>query len=830
MSPVLLLVAAVSALAPPTLTAGTATSLAIDGVLDEAEWDAAEVATDFVQFQPDEGSPATQRTEVRVLRGPSSIFVGAVMTDSEPDRIRTTLGRRDNPEGDFFLVAFDSNNDDRTAYEFAVTASNVQFDALASQGGEDASWDAVWTSATRLTPEGWVAEIEIPYSQLRFTGAEAVWGVNFVRMVRRLEEQTFWAPFTRAEANAGFVQLFGTLEGMAGVRPQRVAQVLPYSLARARRFESATPDVATADYGTEVGADLKLGLGANVILDATVNPDFGQVEADPATLNLSTFETVFEERRPFFLEGTQIFDLNYASGDGALLYTRRIGGASPIIGAAKVTGRTDGGLSFGLLGATTGESFDPTRLYTTARLKQEFGRQNAVGAGATAYSAWGEAGDVRSAAAAGDWAIRLGDEGTWQFEGTAAGTARAVGDADTDLGHALYVGLDKVRGYFTPGFGLRAYSDQFRLNDVGRFRQTDLISARAGTQMLWNRGEPVGPFRRLQSFAFGTQQWRYTDGSNRGFSATLRSGGQLLGFQEVGAQVEVFDLGGVDIREARGLGDVANVPGAAVFVDFSSDVRRQFQAYVGAGTIQYSDGGQSFDPAAGIDWTVSDRFTVSMDGSLSFGTNQRAWVVNDGFRLGADGLAIGPEAASPDAFPTEGAITLGLSPTEAVALFDRVTPYGADADGQPLYYRPIFASRDTRSADLTTRANVLFSSTLSVQLYGQLFAARGRYDGFRLLAGPDDLRDFDAYPRRQDFAFSTFNVNAVLRWEYRPGSSLYVVWTQARAADAVEDFVLNGASRPPSPYGTGTGRQFRDTFETFPDNVFLVKLSYLFMR
>lgn len=826
----LALVLALLASVPPTLTAAPATSVTVDGVLDEAEWAAAEVGSGFTQFRPDEGRPATQRTEVRILRGANAVYVGAVMHDASPDDIRTTLSRRDNPEGDFFLVAFDAYNDGRTAYEFAVTASNVQFDAVNASGNEDESWDAVWASATRVTPEGWVAEIEIPYSQLRFTGTETAWGLNFVRMVRRLEEQTFWAPLTSDQANAGFVEFFGTLEGMAGLRPPRVAQLLPYSLARARRFEGEVTDVATADYGTEVGADVKLGLASNVILDATINPDFGQVEADPAQLNLSTFETVFEERRPFFLEGTQIFDLDYASGDGALLYTRRVGGASPIIGAAKLTGRTDGGLSFGVLGATTGESFDPNRLYAAARLKQELGAQSAIGGGATAYSAWGPAGDVWSAAAAADWGLRLGADKGWLFEGTATGTARSIAGAEAGLGHALYIGLDRVKGYFTPGFGVRAYSDGFQLNDVGRFRQTDLISARAGANRIWNRGEPVGPFRRIETSAFGTQEWRYTDGQNRGFNGSVRTGGRLRGFQQVSAQVQAFGIGGFDVREARGLGDVENVSGASIYVEAGSDSRRRFRGYVGAGTIQFEDGGASYDPGAGLDWTVSDRFTLSVDGSLSFGTDQRAWVVNDGFRLGADGLAIGPEAGTPDALPADGLVTLSLSPAEAAALFDSVAPYGTDAEGRTTYYRPVFASRDTRSANLTTRANVLFSSTLSVQLYGQLFAARGRYDGFRLLAAPDDLRDFDSYARRQDFAFSTFNVNAVLRWEYRPGSALYVVWTQARDAEVFQNLVWDGASPLNSPFGATTGRQVLDTFDAFPDNVFLVKLSYLFMR
>ena len=820
--------AALLSFTPPTLRAGTASGVAVDGVLDEASWATAQVAEGFTQFRPTEGAAATQRTEVRVLRGPDALYVGATMYDSEPDGIRTTLSRRDNPQGDFFLVAIDAYGDGRSAYEFAVTASNVQFDAI-NDGNEDSSWDAVWSSATRVTPEGWTAELSIPYSQLRFTGSEETWGVNFVRMVRRLEEQTFWVPLTR-EREANFLEDFARLEGVAEIAPQRILQALPYSLARTNRTEADAPGTAEYDLGSEVGADLKVGLASNVILDVTVNPDFGQVEADPAQLNLSTFETFFSERRPFFLEGTQIFDLDYASGDGALLYTRRIGGSGPIIGAAKLTGRTDGGLSFGAVGAATGFDFNPSRAYAAARLKQELPRQSFVGLGATAFSSWDETQAPRSAALAADWGFRLFESRDWLFEGTAATTARDADDLDVDLGYAVYLGLDKVQGYFKPGFGARVYSDRFALNDVGRFRQADLVSLRGGTSLLWNRGEPVGPFRRLESFAFGTQEWRYTDGTNRGFNGTLRTGGQLLGFQEVGAQVQAFGLGGYDVRETRGLDPVANVAGAALNVDVGTDSRRQFRVYAGLGGAVYEDGGTNHSQEIGVDWIASDRLTLSFGGYLETGADVRAWVTNEGFVETPDGLAVGPEATLPGQLDPLPLARLGLTPEAGAALFDGVAPVLGD-DGEPVgFYRPIFGARDTRSASLTTRANLLFSADLSLQLYGQLFSARGRYDDFRLLAGPDDLRPFDAYPRRRDFAFSDFNLNAVLRWEYRPGSSLYVVWAQSRGDSLFEDVLVNGSGGRTSPFGVTTPRQFRDTFGAFPDDTILIKLSYLFMR
>lgn len=812
----------------PSLQAGQAASVDVDGRLDEPEWTQSDVATDFIQLQPAEGQPSRQRTEVRILRGPSSLFVGATLYDSDPSSIRTTLSRRDDTgDGDLFVIAVDSYNDRRTAFQFGVTAAGVQIDAIRTGQSEDESWDAVWTSATRVTETGWVAEMEIPYSQLRFTGAETSWGLNLIRVIPRLDEQSFWAPLRSDQERSGFIEVFGSLTGVSGIRPQRVLQARPYTLARARRFESSTPDVAETGYGTQLGADVKLGLASGIVLDATINPDFGQVDADPAELNLSTFETFFEERRPFFLEGTQIFDFNYSAGDGSLLYTRRIGGESPIIGATKLTGRTNGGLSFGALGALTGTDFNPTRMYAAARAKQELPRQSRIGMGLAGYRSWNAEGDVSSVSGGADWKYRVGADADWTFDGTLASTLRSETDGTETVDHfgfASYLGFDRIKGFFTPGFGFRVYSDEFQLNDIGRFRQTDLISLRAGTSMRWNQGQPVGPFRRLQTSGFSTQEWRYTDGTNRGLDLSLSTSGQLLGYQDVSLRAGLSDVGGYDVRETRGLGPIAHQREVSLSVGFGTDARRQVRAEVDLSIAQRADGGRSYQPELEVDWTVNDRLTLSVDGELQFGMKERAWVTNEGFIRTDDGLFVGPEADQPGNLSTDTLVRVPVSETDADALFSDLDLY--DDAG---YYRPIFGSRDTRSASLTTRANLLFSSTLSLQLYGQLFSARGQYEAFELLASPDELRSFDDYPRRRDFALSAFNVNSVLRWEYRPGSSLYVVWTQARNSDAFLDFLDTGSSSFDSPYETTTGQQFQDTFGVFPNNVFLVKLSYLLM-
>ena len=814
----------------PTVTAAPAGgAVRVDGVLDEAAWAGAEVATDFVQFEPDEGAPASERTEVRVLRGPDGLVVGARMSASDPSQIRRTLSRRDDTGGaDVFLVALDSYDDDRTAYVFGVTAAGVRFDGIIEGDDEDRSWDAVWSSAVRVDADGWTAELRIPYSQLRYTAGSASWGVNFKREMPALGEEAFWSPVTRTEAEGGLVRLFGTLGGVGGLTPRPVLQATPYTLARgAQREDPDRPGTGAEAFGANVGADLKVGLGSNVILDATVNPDFGQVDADPAELNLSTFETFFRERRPFFLEGTQIFDLSVGGRDGALLYTRRVGGASPIVAAAKVTGRTEGGLSFGALGSATGEDYRPGRFYGAGRVKQELAGRSYVGGGLTAFGVRADSalGDDRalSAAAAADWALRTGG---WVFEGTAAGTARDSDGDGRDLGGAVYLGFDREEGYFTPGFGLRAYTAGVRLNDVGRFRETDLLQARAGARYLANQGRRVGPFRRLQGGLFGSQTWRLADRANRGLGLSSFVRADFPGFQELSLSVDVGGLGGVDVREARGLGDVRNVARVGARLSYETDSRRRYGVEVDLGGSLDVGGGRGVSTGVEARWAVSDRLSLDAEADVGWGDGRQAWAANEGFVATDAGLFVGAEAGAPDAFGADDLVALpgGAGLLDGLAPYD-AAPLGVAGTG---FYLPLFGLRDTREAEATVRGQYIFGPSLSVQVFGQLFAARGRYRDFAVLAGPDDLRPVEGFPKRRDFAVSAFTGNAVLRWEYRLGSALYVVWSQGRQSRRFEDTVLAGA--PPSPFDTGTTGQFADTFGVFPDNTVLVKLSYLLMR
>ncbi|WP_412063014.1 DUF5916 domain-containing protein [Rubrivirga sp. IMCC45206] len=815
-------------LPPPTVTAAPAESVVIDGVLDEAAWAGAEPASGFVQFEPTEGVPASNATTVRVLRTPTGLVIGARMDGTQ---IRTPLSRRDDGgEADQFVVAIDSYDDDRTAYLFGVTAAGVQFDGIVEGNDDDDSWDAVWTSSVRVDATGWTAELSIPYSQLRFSGTSRSWGINFQRVSPATGEESFWAPITRAEASGGLVRLFGQLDGVDGLTPRPVLQVVPYTLTGASRRESETvPGTAATGFEGNLGADLKLGLGSAMILDATVNPDFGQVEADPAELNLGTFETIFQERRPFFTEGTQIFDLTVGGGrDGALLYTRRIGGASPIIAATKLTGRTPGGLSFGALAAATGDDFAPSRTYAAARVKQEFAGQSYIGAGLTAYAAQSDPADgvpsARSLAAAGDWGLRFADE-RWIFEGSAAGTARSEDGGDGAVGAALYTGLDRTQGYFLPGFGLRLYSDDFRLNDVGRFRQTDVAQLRGGARQLWNQGEPVGPFRRINSGGFVTQTWTLSDGASQGLSVFTFNNAEFQGFQEIGLNVRAGGLGGVNVRETRGLGPVRNLRELGVNLSYESDSRQRVRFEVGVEGGVEEGGGREVGVGGEVEWTASDRVALSLGGGVSSGDGRRAWASNESFFATDAGLFVGAIAGEPGGFADTDLVALDADPAVLAGLVPSTDPL--QVSGQA-FYAPVFGARDTRQVDLTARAQVIFGPGVSLQLYGQVFAARGQYRDFSLLAAEDDLRPLLAFPKRLDFSLASFTGNAVFRWEYRPGSTLFVVWSQGREDSLFEETLRQGAG--PSPFETGSVRQLGDTFDAFPDDVVLVKLNYLLMR
>ena len=356
----------------------------IDGRLVDEAWAAAEPATTFTQRDPDEGNAATERTEIRFVFDDDALYVAARLFDSEPARITHRLSVRDagSADADLISVFLDPMHDRLTGAIFRVSAANVQQDSvLYNDTWTDGSWNAVWESAVTIDETGWCAEMRIPLSQLRFSGGDRqTWGVNVERHIRRKNEYDWLNMVPKSENGTASRML--NLTGLDGLKPTRRVELLPYMAARSEFIapESGNPFNDGSRAFAAAGLDAKVGVTSNLTATATVNPDFGQVEVDPAVVNLSAFETFFEEKRPFFLEGSQIFG-NYGRGgsndfwgfnnsEPQIFYSRRIGrapqmsidgdhtdipAATTILGAAKLTGKTNNGWSLGFLEAVTGE-------------------------------------------------------------------------------------------------------------------------------------------------------------------------------------------------------------------------------------------------------------------------------------------------------------------------------------------------------------------------------------------------------------------------------------------------------------------------------------------
>ncbi|MCA9736575.1 MAG: DUF5916 domain-containing protein [Gemmatimonadota bacterium] len=845
--------------APPVLEAVPITTEEprVDGDLSDPVWRSAPVASDFVQYQPNEGAAASERTEVRVLYGVDALYVAFRAFDREPDLIAAQLARRDDSGySDRVHVVIDSYFDRRTAFQFAVNPLGVKSDWYRfDDTQEDSSWDAVWDVAVQRDDEGWSAEFRIPYSQLRFESAPIqTWGINFMREVARRQERSVWAPLSQQE-NAT-VSRFGELRGLKNLTSPRHMELLPYTVARLTR---ATGDLANPFYerndvfGT-VGADLKYGVTSNLTLDLTVNPDFGQVEADPGQVNLSAFEAFFAERRPFFVEGSSIFNFRLSQGDGddaneSLFYSRRIGRApqgsadagdgwsdadaqTSILGAWKLSGKTADGWSVGLLHAVTGEerarigdgvaavetqAVEPLTNYVVGRVMRDFREgRSAIGLVATGVNRDREVSDrldIRSGGYTGgvDFRHRFAND-EWEVQGFVVGSwvtgsAEAIESTQRSSARffqrpdAEHVEVDPTRtsmagwssnlniGRYAGGFwryatGFQARSPGFEANDIGFMRSTDYVSPWA-----WLGYHHTTPTARLNRFNVNVNLW-----SNFTFA-----------------------------RERTGLG--GNVNGSLTFKNFWGGY-----AGVGHNVGSYSTtmlrGGPLFRTESSWNgwmgaWSDSRRpLRFELNGWGGRRPESGSWNVG----VGTGGTWRASNAAQ-----------ISLRPQFSYNVDDRQWVQRIEAGGEDHY---LLARLEQKTFSLTTRVDYTFTPELSLQLYAQPFLAGGAYRSFKTVADPraeqydDRLRalgaasdgdawtadvDGDGSPERwddPDFAFGQFRSNVVLRWEYRPGSALFLVWSQGR--DRSRE--LDGSFE--------LGRDLDRLFSVRPDNVFLIKVSY----
>ena len=850
---------------PPVHAVRLTTPVSVDGALTEPAWQGAPGITRLVQLQPYEGAAATESTWVWFAYDDQALYVAARMWDSHPDSIIAPLMRRDNfVPTDFAGVILDPFHDHRTGYEFIITPSGALMDATtANDGEEDASWDGVWEGRTRRDPQGWTCELRIPFSQLRFTpGGHQVWGVNFGRCVARRAEKSF--AVIKPKAESGFESRFPHLVGIEGVKTGRTIELSPYVTGKAEYLVRPAGDPFNdgSRYTPAVGGDLRTSLGSNLTLNATVDPDFGQVEVDPAVVNLSDVESFYQEKRPFFTENSRVFSFGKDGPNDSwgmnwpaptFFYSRRIGrtpqGAVPddaafadipmatrILGAAKLTGQPAPGWNFGTLQALTSSEdakvlvdglrsqteIEPLTYYGMVRGQREF-KDGHNGLGLLSMLAQRRFGDGgRLDNALNRQSLMAGLDGwhfvdrkkVWVLSGWSA-MSRVAGtearmdalqrsplhyfqrpDADylgvkdvTSLtGFAGRLALNKQEGNVAFNSAVGALDPKFDVSDMGYEYYADVINAHVMSGYKWTKANRWQTDSRLAGYAasnwdFGGEQvWSEVGGLGHV---------TFIGNRSLDAEVDWFPEATAN-RQARGGPRMLCRAGGAASLNYGTDENRRFS---NSSSVNWQGA-----PATGsYDWSVAP--------SLAWKPSPRLY------------LSFGP--------------TFEHNVADAQFVTSVAAPGEVPADFGGRRY--VFARLDQTTVAAGIRLNVTFTPDLSLQTYIQPFISAGRFSDFKELArsGTYDFIHYGQDPGTSladgmvtpagagtrfalgdpSFNFKSLRGNAVLRWEYRPGSVLYLVWTQERT-----DYEELGDLR----FGPSTRR----LLDARANDIFLVKATY----
>ena len=818
----------------------------IDGKLDDACWEAGEWQSNYKQFIPDYNSEPTFKTELKVLYNNKSLFV-AIRAYDDMDKITKRLGRRDNYLGDMVGIQLDSYHDRRTAFEFVVTAAGQKMDMWISNDDMDLNWDAVWYVKVAYQEDSWTAEFDIPLSQMRYSlKNDQVWGLASWRYIDRLQEESHWKLL--ANDGTGGVYTFGELHGLQGLPKNRRLELSPYVSGSITTGEKipGNPYAKGIAFGARGGLDAKIGLTNNFTLDATVNPDFGQVEADPSVMNLSAFETYFQEKRPFFIEGNNIFAFDFDGDD--LFYSRRIGHApsfrphaemmqmpefTNIGGAAKISGRTAGGLSVGILEAVTlkanahiyengvdsAQTVEPLANYLVGRFQKDFDRGNTILGGIVTH------------------------------------THRAIRDEHLNfLGRdALSVGID-----FTKYWADRKYFMEFKAigshigGDQEAIRRLQSSSARyfqrPGSGLPYDttstRLNGAGVYFRIGKGSKG--HWRYNQ------EVVLRTPG-----------LEFNDLGFMRLANTiKNSTRISYVEKDKQWIFKNYDITlSQDNAWNVQGTGLYSD------IELDADFELLNHWSIFTEAEYRFR------IVDEQLLRG------GPAMREPDMLQYQGGV---FSNSSKKLFFGVYAAYSHRLTGNSRFfvispqmsYRPfsnvrlsldlgyersldelqyigkfeelsnspgwLLGTVDNRNLSLTLRVDWAITPELTIQYYGSPFVSIGDYSELKEVTHPMDAlyenrfrkipfqrsrKDYlldsnrdGVYNLRIDnpsFNYHQFRSNLVLRWEYLPGSTLYFVWSQDRTGyDAA------------GPFSFGEG--YRLMGDVFPGNVFMIKLNYWF--
>jgi hypothetical protein len=760
----------------------------IDAVLEDEVWRHAEVGGELVQWDPDNMQPFTEATSMQVAYDDRFLYVAIRCDDRTPDRIAAGLGRRDEfPPTDTVGIGFDPRHDHQTGYVFITNPSGVQQDVFFyDDDNSDRDFNAVWEVRSAITDKGWVAEFRIPFSQLRFTAspnAGQVWGFGVRRTIRRRSETGEWTAKPRGEQ--GEVSRWGHLVFDAPIQAPRRIEWQPYVLGGGTRV----PDGAN-DLDAGAGLDLRVGLGTSATLSATVNPDFAQVEQDPAVLNLTVFETFFPEKRPFFLEDSRTFVPPY--GIFQVFHSRRIGrrpdrfsladneeevdrpDQTTILGAAKLTGKASK-LTYGALTAlTSSESanvlvngkkedrlVEPLASFNVVRLQRDFRGSSNIGLIAT-----GVFRDRDKDAFTGGFDYNLKwDRNRASFNGHWVGTRAPVKD-EIRTGYGGVSNFNFSRKHYNIFSHLDHFDRGFRVSDMGFFR------ARANRTELdggfgVEQPDPWKAFRRLGMFFNAGRGWN----DERLLLNQFFGGGGSVQFRNYWSIFSGLFHGvrSFDDLDTRGGPPIVSPAGSNTFFGLESDSRKAWQ-FGFFGNYNWNEaGGWNFNVGPNLSLQPSGRLQASVSANVSLAHDIAQWIENS----------------------------------------------DTDGDGEDDH---VYGTLDRHVVDLTFRTTYAINRDLTLQVFLQPFVAVGDYTNIRRLARP---RSFEFDPvtiaDNPDFNNKSLRGNVVLRWEYIRGSTLYVAWNMSTSDDA-------------RPGVFQLSRDLRDAFRAPGTHAVLVKVSYWLSR
>lgn len=807
--------------------------LELDGRLDEPVWELAQTGWGFRQADPERYAEASVPTTFKILYDDDAIYLGVACWEEDVANVSGFLSRRDQIEAsDVVSIYFDPYHDRTTGYNFRVNPEGVLADAyLFDNGNRDWNWNGVWQAEVSQDDRGWYVEVRIPFSQMRFKPAEEMtWGLQVYRWMHGRGEDTGWVLWDRDQS--GFVSRWGLLTGLRDVPSPRQLEFLPYFVTSHRDPAAGRHDDFW-EHTRNFGADLKYGLTANLTFNATFQPDFGQVEADPALLNLSPFETWFQEKRPFFIEGARFFQHPHFN----MFYSRRIGTGDPnsrIRGAAKLTGKIGGDFSVAVLGAATDVAV-PDRIhnpfeggkhrayYGLVRVGQEFDegnhRVNLMGTVVkrdekTFLDTESDRLRRDGYSGGGDFEFHFRDR-MYRLDGSAVGTmiepdTTGLGPERSDetrFGTAGRVSFRKLAGTWRGGVRGHWEHDKFDPNDMGFLSAPDEKVVSADVHWIYNADGEDGLFNHAdinldgyKSWFYagnagydidtGEEAWSYEGGHRQNSGVHFSMGGQLKSFHNgwifYGHSFEGTSKYATRTYDGERGPPINHLPRNLVAAGGSTDWRKRWSVDAEYNWDTTEAGSLRNEVQLGLRWNQSEHFSHWIGLRYTYDRTDDQWLdnyANSGTQPGVTGIG------------------------------------GVDY---------VFAELRRRTWDVTLRSNILFDRDSSLQIYLQPFYTYGSYGRPRWLSAPatHDLLDYDLAAEGRDagdydFAFGAVNLNIVYRWEYAPGSTVYLVWTHAKNRhEEGKDHAAESDWKP----RFDADYPFREE----PENTFLLKISKWF--